>query len=59
MLENMMGFVRNLGEGPHFYEWQREFLYPEEDRKIMLILNMENHLNNSELYALMEEKWDL
>ena len=54
MLENMMGFVRNLGEGPHFYKWQREFLYPEEDRRIMLILNMENHLNNSELFALME-----
>lgn len=58
MLENMMGFVRNLGDGPHFYQWQREFLYPEEDRRILLILNMENHLNNLELFALMEEKWE-
>lgn len=58
VLESMMGFVRNLGEGPHFYEWQREFLYPEEDRRILLILNMDNHLTNDGLFALMEEKWD-
>lgn len=59
VLESMMGFVRNLGEGPHFYEWQREFLYPEEDRRVLLILNMDNHLKNSELFELMEEKWDI
>lgn len=57
VLEGMMSFVRNLGEGPHFYEWQREFLYPEEDRNILLILNMDNHLKDLELFALMEEKW--
>ncbi|MBD5457595.1 MAG: hypothetical protein HDR27_03360 [Lachnospiraceae bacterium] len=58
LLENMMGFVRNLGDGPHFYEWQREFLYPEEDRRVLLILNMDNHLRDLELFELMEEKWD-
>lgn len=56
VLESLMGFVRNLGEGPHFYEWQREFLYPEEDRRVLLILNMDNHLRDLELFELMEER---
>ncbi len=59
MLEDMMGFVRNLGDGPHFYQWQREFLCSEEDRRILLILNMENHLDHLELFTLMEEKRNL
>ncbi len=58
VLEGMMSFVRNLDDGPHFYKWQREFLYPEEDRRILLILNMDNHLRDLELFELMEEKWD-
>lgn len=56
LLENLMGFVRNLGDGPHFYEWQREFLYPEEDRRVFLITKMDNHLSNLELFELMEER---
>jgi hypothetical protein len=57
LLENFMGYVRNLDDGPHFYKWQREFLYSNEDKRIMLILNMENHLNDLELFELMEEKF--
>ncbi len=59
VLEGMMSFLRNLGDGPHFYKWQRDFLYSEEDRRILLILNMENHLKDLEIFELMEEKWDL
>lgn len=58
MLENFMGYVRNLGDGPHFYQWQRDFLYSEEDKRVMLILVMENHLNDLDLFYLMKEKWD-
>jgi hypothetical protein len=58
MLEGLMSYVRNLGDGPHFYHWQRDFLYSEEDRRVMLILVMENHLKDEELFALMKEKWD-
>lgn len=57
VLEGLMSFLRNMGDGPHFYQWQREFLYSEEDRKIMLIMNMENHLRDLEIFTLMEEKW--
>ncbi|MCM1048561.1 MAG: glycosyl hydrolase 115 family protein [Clostridiales bacterium] len=58
VLEGFMSFVRNLGDGPHFYKWQREFLYPEEDRRVLLLLNVDNHLKDWELFELMEEKWD-
>ena len=56
VLESLMGYLRNLGEGPHFYKWQQEFLNSEEDRRVMLILNMENHLENIEMYELMKIK---
>lgn len=58
LLKHLMGYIRNMGEGPHFYSWQREFLYSETDRKVMLITNFENHLTDEELYEYMKKKWD-
>lgn len=58
VLETLMSYVRNLGDGPHFYEWQREYLYNEEDRRVLLIYNMDNHLKDQELFELMQEKLD-
>jgi hypothetical protein len=57
VLSGLMSYLRNLGDGPHFFKWQREFLYAEEDRRVLLVLNMENHLTDDELFALMEAKW--
>lgn len=58
VLEGLMSTLRNLGDGPYYYQWQREFLYSEEDKRVVLIMNMENHLKDLELFARMEEKWD-
>lgn len=58
VLEGLMSYLRNLGDGPHFYQWQRDFLYAEEDRRVVLLTNMENHLRDLELYNLMKEKWE-
>lgn len=58
VLEGLMAWLRTIDDGPHYYEWQREFLYSEEDRRVMLILNMENHLTDREIFRLMEEAWD-
>lgn len=52
----LMGVVRNLEDGPHFFLWQREVLYPPEDKKVVLITNYENHLTNEELYQAMKKK---
>ena len=54
----LMGVLRNHGDGPHFYQWQRRFLDALENAQIMLILNMENHLDNDELFALMDARWE-
>lgn len=56
LLRLLMGYLRNLGDGPYFYQWQRQVIYPERDRKIMLLLNYENHLTDEELYRAMREK---
>lgn len=58
VLKGLMSDLRNAGDGPHFYQWQRDLLYAEEDRRVMLIMNMENHLTDEELFALMEERWE-
>ncbi len=54
VLEGLMSYLRNIREGPHYYQWQRDFLYSEKDRRVMLVMNMENHLKDQELYQLME-----
>ena len=55
----LMGVLRVHGDGPHFYQWQRRFLDAPEDAQIMLILNMENHLDNDQLHAVMKARWPL
>lgn len=54
VLDGLMAYLRNRGDGPHFYTWQREFLYPEMDRRVMLITNFENHLDDQAIFALMK-----
>ena len=49
-LKRLMGYIRNLGDGPDYYLWQREVTYSENDSKVVLITNMENHMTDWELY---------
>lgn len=39
-------------------QWQREFLYTEEEQRVLLILNMDSHLRDLELFERMGERWD-
>lgn len=55
VLKHVMFYIRNMGDGPHFFEWQRKYIYKEEDRRVMLITNMENHLTDEELYDAMKK----
>lgn len=50
LLKQLMAYIRNIGEGPRFYDWQRELYYSETDRKVMLITNFENHKTDEELF---------
>lgn len=57
MMGLLMGAVRNIGDGPHFYHWQRLFTDAPEDAGIMLLLNTKNHMDNDELFACMQARW--
>jgi hypothetical protein len=59
ILKHLMFYIRNMGDGPHFFEWQRKFLYKEEDRRVMLLTNLENHLTDKELYEAMKKGKEL
>ena len=54
LLRLLMGYVRNLGDGPYFYQWQREIIYSEEDRRVILLTNEENHMTDQALYGAMK-----
>ncbi|MDO5417484.1 MAG: glycosyl hydrolase 115 family protein [Lachnospiraceae bacterium] len=56
LLRLLMGYVRNLGDGPYFYQWQRQVIYAEEDRRVVLLTNEENHLTDAQLYQAMKRK---
>ncbi len=53
-LERLMGYIRNLDDGPDFYKWQRDVVYSEEDKRVVLITNMENHMSDLELFRAMK-----
>ena len=52
-----MSYARNKGEGPHFYEWMREFGESVEERRVLLLLNTERHPGDDKLFAMMEARW--
>lgn len=56
LLHQLMGYVRNLGEGPYFYHWQRLVLDRKEDQGIFLLTNEENHMTDEDLYHGLREK---
>ena len=54
----LMGCLRNQGDGPYFYTWQRQVLYTPAQARVVLITNMENHLDDLALYEAMKAKAD-
>ena len=53
-LSRIMGYIRNLGDGPHFFMWALKYMYPDIDHKVVLITNMRNHPEDWELYLAMK-----
>ena len=54
LLRGMMMYVRNLGEGHGFYDWQRELFYDEADKGVRLQLNLDNRGTNEAIFAKMK-----
>ncbi len=56
VMEYLMSTLRAIGDGPHYWAWQRDVQDPEEDRKVTLLLSTTNHLKDLELFDLMKQK---
>lgn len=54
LLRVLMSYVRVIGDGPNFYLWQREVTYPQEDKRVVLLTNYENHMTDAALYEQMK-----
>lgn len=55
-LEKIMGYIRNEGDGPHFYRWFGQYMSNDAGKKVVLITNMRNHPKDWELYLAMKQK---
>ncbi|MBP3656016.1 MAG: glycosyl hydrolase 115 family protein [Clostridia bacterium] len=58
MMGVLMGVLRVHGDGPHYYQWQRQFTDSPDNAGIMLLLNTENHMDNDELFAVIQARTD-
>ncbi len=52
---SLMSYLRILGDGPHFYKWQRHFQSDAGGDKVHLILRVKEHLSDDELFLLMKK----
>ncbi|KAA8830237.1 glycosyl hydrolase 115 family protein [Bifidobacterium tissieri] len=57
VLEALMGYLRAMGDGPHYYQWKRDFLYPKWEKDVMVIMNMENHETDQQIFDAMKTAW--
>lgn len=58
VISGLMAFLRAAGDGPHYYQWQRDFIYSRQERKVLTLLNLENHLTDDEMFEAMLVTWE-
>jgi hypothetical protein len=58
VMEGLMRYLRIIGDGPYFYEWQRRYLYAPKDAEVLLVLRLEKTVGDIELARLMESRWN-
>ena len=50
MLRNFMFYIRNLADGPGFWNWPRELFYDAESKKVWLQMNHDNRDTDEVLF---------
>ncbi|MDR1587620.1 MAG: glycosyl hydrolase 115 family protein [Treponema sp.] len=48
-LEALVSYLRITGDGPDFHRWERDFLEPAGERKVMLLSSKQRAMSNSEM----------
>ena len=54
MARKVMGVIREFGDNIRHDKWYRETMYAPEDREVMLLLVLDNHMTDEELYKAMQ-----
>lgn len=54
MLRNFMFYIRNLADGPGFWNWPRELFYDAESKKVWLQMNHDNCDTDKALFEKMK-----
>ena len=57
VMTQLMGYLRAIGDGPHYFQWKRDFTYPEWEKNVFVIMNMENHETDDEIFRAMKQAW--
>ena len=57
VMTQLMGYLRCVGDGPHYYQWKRDFTYPVWEKDLFVIMNMENHETDDEIFEAMKKAW--
>lgn len=55
MVRKMMGVVREFGDNARHDKWYRKYCYAKADRDVFLLLVLDNHMTDEELYQVMKE----
>lgn len=56
VIRKVMGIVREFGDNSRHDKWYREYCYAPEDRGVYLLLVLDNHMTDWELYQVMKEQ---
>lgn len=54
MIRKVMGVIRELGDNSRHDKWYREYCYAKEDQNVFLLLVLDNHMTDWELYQVMK-----
>ena len=57
VMTQLMGYLRCVGDGPHYYQWKRDFTYPVWEKDLFVLMNMENHETDDEIFKAMKKAW--
>ncbi len=56
MMRKLMGYIREFGDNATHDKWYRSAVYAPEDRNVYLLMVLDNHMTDWELYEAMKGK---
>lgn len=56
VLKGFMRYIRILGDGPYFWNWEKSYLMAPEDMRVMLQTHRHCQLSDEALYAALKDR---